>query len=56
MTEIDSSRKRTLYNWMNDNIITQETAKMILDSGKVPKGKFKGQLVSYSSLQQWGVV
>lgn len=56
MTEIDPKKKRTLYNWMNDKVITQEAAKMILDSGKVPKGKFKGQLVPYSSLQTWGVV
>jgi hypothetical protein len=53
---IDLKTKRTLYNWVMDNIITQDTLKKLVNDGKVPRDKMKVQLVSYGDLQKWGVV
>jgi hypothetical protein len=53
---VDSTTKRTLYNWMMDGVISRATVQQLMDDGKVTSGKQKLQLVEYSSLVTWGVV
>jgi hypothetical protein len=48
--------KGTLNNFMSDGVISADSIKWLLRSGKVPIGKERTQLIDREQLSRWGVL
>ena len=48
--------KGTLNNFMSDGVISADSIKWLLRSGKVPIGKERTQLIDREQLRKWGVL
>jgi hypothetical protein len=48
--------KGTLNNFMSDGVISADSIKWLLRSGKVPIGKERTQLIDREQLSKWGVL
>ena len=49
-------QKGTLINFVNDGDITRSDVNRLIQTGKIPVGKERTQIVERAQLERWGIL